>query len=154
MPAPPRPRSADVHPARPTASARHRGRSAARTGSGTGTTPNGPAGGGSSTGGGGFASNPKLRTAIQACGGGNVHPGTRTGAGLSHTAVDNFVTCVRKNGYAQMPKPELLGHGLDLPTERRVQHKVPGREPRVRKRASPVERAVGRSEHRGDCIRQ
>lgn len=90
----------------------------ASAGTRTGTTPSGPPSGGASSGGGGggFASNPKLRAAIQACGGGNFRRGTSSGAGLSHTAIDNFVACVRKNGYPQMPNPNFSGTGSIFPT--------------------------------------
>lgn len=88
----------------------------ANAGTGTGTTPSGPPSGSSPSGGGGFAPNPKLRAAIQACGGGNFRPGARSGAGLSHTAINNFVACVRKNGYPQMPDPNFSGTGSIFPT--------------------------------------
>ena len=92
-------------------------------GSGTGTTPGAGGGffGGGGTGGGrgffgGAASNPKFRAAFQACGGGNFTGRFRGGAGaarfrLSHTAIDNFVACVRKNGFPQMPAPNFSGKG-------------------------------------------
>jgi hypothetical protein len=86
-------------------------------GAGTGTTSGAPPSGGSANGGGGFAANPKLRAAIQACGGGNFRPGAGGGTTLSHTAIDNFVACVRKNGYPQMPSPNFSGKGSIFPRD-------------------------------------
>lgn len=84
----------------------------------------GPPGGGFFGGGGRGAgsrfNNPKFRAAIQACGG--FRGGFRGGAGrfrLSHTAINNFVACVRKNGYSQMPNPNFSG-GPIFPTSIRT----------------------------------
>lgn len=91
--------------------------------SGSGGPPAGGAGGGFFGGGGGAGSrfnNPKFRAAIQACGG--FRGGFRGGAGrlrLSHTAVNSFVACVRKNGYSQMPNPNFSG-GPIFPTSIRT----------------------------------
>jgi hypothetical protein len=72
----------------------------------------GGAGAGAGAGPGQFA-NPKVRAAIQACGG---FRGGRPGAGrrfqISHTAITNFVTCVRKHGYPQMPNPNFGGGAI------------------------------------------
>jgi hypothetical protein len=79
-----------------------------------------PPGGGFFGGGGGGASgrfnDPKFRAAIQACGGfrGGFRGGPRRFR-LSHNAITNFVTCVRKNGYAAMPNPNFSG-GAIFPT--------------------------------------
>lgn len=86
--------------------------------SGTGTTPGagGPPGGGFFGGGGGGRgafSNPKFRAAIQACGGSNFRGNFRGRAGgsrLSHTAINNYVACVRKHGY-NLPAPNFSGKG-------------------------------------------
>jgi hypothetical protein len=87
-------------------------------GSGTGRRPNGtpPAGGGLFFGGGGgangnrFANNPKLAAAFRACGGQAFGGGGRRFQ-LSHTAITNFVACVRKHGFAAMPSPNFSGNG-------------------------------------------
>ena len=89
-------------------------------GSGGGPPSGGPPGGGFFGGGGGAArgqfNNPKFRAAIQACGGfrgGGFRGGPRRFQ-LSHTAINNFVACVRKNGYAQMPDPNFSGGGRGI----------------------------------------
>lgn len=78
---------------------------------GTGTTPRR-----GFFGGGGFAANPKLRAALQACG---AKFGFRGGGGgfrarLSHTAITKFVTCVRQHGY-NLPSPNFSGKGPIFP---------------------------------------
>jgi len=83
-------------------------------------------GGGGGGGGGGQFANPKFRAAIQACGGGNFRG--RGGAGrfrgrISHTAINNFVACVRKNGYPQMPSPNFSGKGAVFPSSIRTNSK-------------------------------
>jgi hypothetical protein len=86
-------------------------------GTGTGTTPTttaprrgffGP--------GGGFAANPKLRAAFQACG---AQFGFGAGGGgfrgrLSRTAITKYVTCVRQHGY-DLPNPNFSGKGPVFP---------------------------------------
>jgi hypothetical protein len=84
-------------------------------GAGSGTTTDRAPSVGSSSGGRGFAANPKLRAAIQACGGGGFRPGANGNAAFSHTTIDNFVACVRKNGYPQMPNPNFSGTGSVFP---------------------------------------
>ena len=80
---------------------------------GTGTTPRGGFFGGS----GGFANNPKLRAAFQACG---AQFGFRGGAGggfrgrLSRTNITKYVTCVRQHGY-NLPNPNFSGKGPVFP---------------------------------------
>jgi hypothetical protein len=75
---------------------------------GTGGGP--PPGSGRS---GGFANNPKLRAAFQAC-------GARFGFGrgqrfpLSRAAITKYVTCVRQHGYS-LPNPNLSGKGPVFP---------------------------------------
>ncbi|HSC02149.1 MAG TPA: hypothetical protein VLC49_02490 [Solirubrobacteraceae bacterium] len=77
---------------------------------GTGTTPRR----GFFGGGGGFAANPKLRAAFQAC-------GARFGSGggrrfrLSRTAITRYVTCVRQHGY-DLPSPNFSGKGPVFPS--------------------------------------
>jgi hypothetical protein len=84
---------------------------------GTGTTPRG----GFFGGGGGFANNPKLRAAFQAC-------GARFGFGggqrsrLSRAAITKYVTCVRQHGY-NLPKPNLSGKGPVFPSNIRTNAK-------------------------------
>lgn len=77
---------------------------------GTGTTPRRFFFGG----GGGFAANPKVRAALQACGGANFRGGQGFRGQISHTRIDNYVACVRKNGY-DMPNPNFSGKGPIFP---------------------------------------
>jgi hypothetical protein len=101
-------------------------------------TGGGPGGGGAPGGGGGLfgggarggrfsgggARNPKLAAAFRACGGGAFR-GRHAGAGrfrLSHTAVTNFVVCVRKHGY-DMPPPNFSGKGPVFPSSIRTNPK-------------------------------
>jgi hypothetical protein len=87
------------------------------TPNGTGTTPRR----GFFGGGGGFANNPKLRAAFQAC-------GARFGFGggrrfqLSRTAITKYVTCVRQHGY-NLPNPNLSGKGPVFPSNIRTNAK-------------------------------
>lgn len=78
---------------------------------GTGTTPRR----GFFGGGGGFANNPKLRAAFQACG---AKFGFRGGQGfrgrLSRTNITKYVTCVRQHGY-NLPNPNFSGKGPIFP---------------------------------------
>jgi hypothetical protein len=83
-----------------------------------GRRPNGSgAGGGGGFGGGGagapggFANNPKLRAAIQACGGGARFGQRRT---FTRAAVQTFVTCVKQHGY-DLPAPNYSGKGPTFP---------------------------------------
>jgi hypothetical protein len=69
-------------------------------------------GSGGAPGGGGFASNPKLRAAFQACGGGRGLRGRRFT--LSHAAVTRFVACVKQHGY-NLPAPNFSGKGPIFP---------------------------------------
>jgi hypothetical protein len=78
---------------------------------GTSTAPRGPGAGGRF-----FQNNPKLAAAFKACGAD--FGGFRGGAGigrLSHTAINNYVTCVRQHGYPQMPAPNFSGKGAVFP---------------------------------------
>jgi hypothetical protein len=65
-------------------------------------------------GGGGFAANPKLRAAFQAC-------GARFGFGggrrfqISRSAITKYVTCVRQHGY-NLPNPNFSGKGPVFPS--------------------------------------
>jgi hypothetical protein len=86
------------------------------TGTGTGTNGTGTTPGRRFFfGGGGFAANPKVRSALQACG---AKFGFRGGAGararLSHTVITKFVTCVRQHGY-NLPNPNFSGKGPIFP---------------------------------------
>jgi hypothetical protein len=84
---------------------------------GTGTTPRR----GFFGGGGGFANNPKLRAAFQAC-------GARFGFGggqrfrLSRAAITRYVTCVRQHGY-NLPDPNFSGKGPVFPSNIRTNAK-------------------------------
>lgn len=91
------------------------------SGSGTGTTGTGtrPRGGFFFGGGAGGARNisPKMQAAFKACG---AQFGFRRGAGgafrgrISHTAINNFVTCVKQHGY-NLPAPNFSGKGSIFP---------------------------------------
>ena len=67
-------------------------------------------------GGGGFANNPKLRAAFQACGAkfGFGAGGRGFRGRLSHTAITKYVTCVRQHGY-NLPNPNFSGKGPVFP---------------------------------------
>jgi hypothetical protein len=84
------------------------------TGTGTGTTPRR----GFFFGGGGARNiSPKMQAAFKACG---AQFGFRGGAGrgfggrISHTAITNFVTCVKQHGY-NLPAPNFSGKGPIFP---------------------------------------
>jgi hypothetical protein len=84
------------------------------TGTGTGTTPRR----GFFFGGGGARNiSPKMQAAFKACG---ARFGFRGGAGggfggrISHTAITNFVTCVKQHGY-NLPAPNFSGKGPIFP---------------------------------------
>jgi hypothetical protein len=88
---------------------------------GTGTTGTGTTGTSTTPrrgffGGGGFASNPKLRAAFQACGAkfGFGAGGRGLRGRLSHTAITKYVTCVRQHGY-NLPNPNFSGKGPVFP---------------------------------------
>jgi hypothetical protein len=95
-------------------------------GTGTGTTGTGTTGTGTTGtsttprrgffGGGGFANNPKLRAAFQACGAkfGFGAGGRGFRGRLSHTAITKYVTCVRQHGY-NLPAPNFSGKGPVFP---------------------------------------
>jgi hypothetical protein len=68
--------------------------------------------GGGGAAGGRFANNPKLRAAVQACGGGRGFGGGRRT--LSHAAVTKFVACVKQHGY-NLPSPNFSGKGPIFP---------------------------------------
>ncbi len=92
-----------------------------RTGTGTGPAPGGgPPGGGGGRffgGGGGLRNNPKLAAAIRACGGNNLRfRGRPGGFRISRAAITNYVSCVRKHGYPQMPNPNFSGKGSVFPS--------------------------------------
>jgi hypothetical protein len=89
-----------------------------------------PGGGGGFFGGGGSGSgsaggqtnrsrffNSKTAAAFKACGasfGRNFRPGGRRFQ-LSHTKINQYVACVRKNGYSAMPNPNFSGKGPIFP---------------------------------------
>jgi hypothetical protein len=81
---------------------------------GTGTTGRAP-GRGLFGGGGGFANNPKLRAAFQACGARfGFHGGQGFRGRLSRTNITKYVTCVRQHGY-NLPNPNFSGKGPIFP---------------------------------------
>jgi hypothetical protein len=70
-------------------------------------------------GGGGAGSrfaNPKFRSAIEACGGASFRGRGFSGRRFtfSHTAVDNFVACVKHHGFS-LPAPNFSGKGPIFP---------------------------------------
>jgi hypothetical protein len=88
---------------------------------GTGTTGTGTTGTSTTPrrgffGSGGFANNPKLRAAFQACGAkfGFGARGRGFRGRLSHTAITKYVTCVRQHGY-NLPNPNFSGKGPVFP---------------------------------------
>lgn len=88
----------------------------ATTGTGTGTTGTGTTPRRGFFGGGGFAANPKLQAAFQACG---ARSGFGAGGGgsrrrLSRTAITKYVACVRQHGY-NLPNPNFSGTGPVFP---------------------------------------
>lgn len=97
-----------------------------------GSAPSGGGGfnGGGFFGGGGgaggqFRSNPKFQAAFKACGG-RAFRGGAPGAArfrISHTAIDNFVACVRTHGFPQMPSPNFSGTGSVFPANIRTNSK-------------------------------
>jgi hypothetical protein len=98
---------------------------------GTGTTGTGTTGtatrsrrGGFFGGGRGFANNPKLRAAFQACGAKFGFGGGGQGfrGRLSHTAITKYVTCVRQHGY-NLPNPNFSGKGPIFPANIRTNQK-------------------------------
>jgi hypothetical protein len=86
----------------------------------------GPGGGRPPSGGGdGFAANPKLRAAFQACGGGRFgggRGGPPTNSTAFRTALTKYTTCVRRHGY-NLPKPNLSGNGPVFPSSIRTDSK-------------------------------
>jgi hypothetical protein len=88
---------------------------------GTGTTPRRFFFGG---GGSGFAANPKVRAALQACGArfgfGRGGQGFRSPA--ARQRVESYVACVRKNGY-NLPNPNFSGNGPIFPANIRSDKK-------------------------------
>ncbi len=106
-------------------------------GTGTGTTGDGTTGTGTGTTGtgttprrgffgrgGGFANDPKLRAAFQACGAKFGFRGGGQGfrGRLSRTAVTKYVTCVRQHGY-NLPSPNFSGQGPIFPANIRTNKK-------------------------------
>jgi hypothetical protein len=88
-----------------------------RPGGGGGSGRGAPGGGGPGFFGGGgarpgLAGNPKLQAAFRACSG--TVPGRRLGSRPRRTAIETFVTCVRKHGY-QLPQPNFSGRGSVFP---------------------------------------
>ena len=87
---------------------------------GTGTTGTGTTGTGTTRrrgflfGGGGFAANPKMRAALQACGARFGFGGRRFRGTIARTAITKYVTCVRQHGY-NLPNPNFSGKGPVFP---------------------------------------
>ncbi|MBV9940840.1 MAG: hypothetical protein JO262_01830 [Solirubrobacterales bacterium] len=92
------------------------------TTSGTGTTGTGTTPRRGFFGGGGFAANPKVRSALQACGARFGFGGGRFRGRLSHTAITKYVTCVRQHGY-NLPNPNFSGEGPVFPANIRTNAK-------------------------------
>jgi hypothetical protein len=89
---------------------------------GAGGPPGGGPGffGGGGGGGSSFSSDPKVRAAIQACGGGRFRGSRR--AQFSHQAINSYVACVRQHGY-NMPNPNFSGKGPVFPANVRTDTK-------------------------------
>jgi hypothetical protein len=83
--------------------------------------------GGGAGGAGRFRGNSKFAAAFKACGAnfrGRFRPGAgRGGFRISHTAINNFVACVRKHGYPQMPNANFSGKGGVFPSSIRTNPK-------------------------------
>lgn len=107
---------------------------------GGGAPPGGPGGGGPPAGGGGFfgggggtgsgsrrgffRDNPKFAAAFKACGGSAAFGrGARGRFRISHTAIDNYVACIRQHGYPQMPNANFSGKGPVFPASIRTNKK-------------------------------
>jgi len=76
-------------------------------------------------GAGAFFDNPKLRAALQACGGSLGRFGGRRYLGrVSHTAVDNYASCLRQHG-VPVPAPNFSGKGATFPASVRSNPKFP-----------------------------
>ena len=91
--------------------------------SGTGTTGTGTTPRRGFFGGRGFAANPKLRAAFQACGARfGVGGGGRFRRRLSRTAITKYVACVRQHGY-NLPNPNFSGKGPVFPANIRTNAK-------------------------------
>jgi len=91
--------------------------------SGTGTTGTGTTPRRGFFGGRGFAANPKLRAAFQACGARfGVGGGGRFRGRLSRTAITKYVACVRQHGY-NLPNPNFSGKGPVFPANIRTNAK-------------------------------
>jgi hypothetical protein len=86
----------------------------------------GGSGSGSGSGRGFFRGNPKFAAAFKACGGSSrfgFGRGSRGRFRISHTAIDNYVTCIRQHGYPQMPNPNFSGKGPVFPASIRTNSK-------------------------------
>ena len=99
-------------PSRPAGAPPAGGGTGTGTGTGTTTTPRR----GFLFGGGGANITPAMRAAFQACG---ARFGFGAGGGafrgrISHTAINNFVTCVKQHGY-NLPAPNFSGKGAIFP---------------------------------------
>ena len=98
-------------PSRPAGAPPAGGGTGTSTGTGTTTTPRR----GFLFGGGGANITPTMRAAFRACGANFGAGGGAFRGRISHTAIDNFVACVKKNGYPQMPSPNFSGKGPIFP---------------------------------------
>jgi hypothetical protein len=85
------------------------------TGTGTGTTTTRRRGFFFGGGAGGANISPKMRAAFQACGANFGAGGGAFRGRISHTAINNFVACVKQHGYPQMPSPNFSGKGPIFP---------------------------------------
>ena len=90
-----------------------------------GANPGGTNAGAGGGRGGFFRNNPKDAAAFKACAadfGGGFRPGAGGRFRISHTAITNFVACVRKHGY-NLPEPNFSGHGSIFPSNIRTNAK-------------------------------
>ncbi len=56
-----------------------------------------------------------MQAAFKACGANFGAGGGAFRGRISHTAINNFVACVKKNGYPEMPSPNFSGKGPIFP---------------------------------------
>jgi hypothetical protein len=73
-------------------------------------------------GGRGFATNPKTRAALQACGARFGFGGGRFRGTLARANITKYVTCVRQHGY-NLPNPNFSGNGSVFPSKIRTNPK-------------------------------
>lgn len=93
--------------------------------SASGTTGTSTTSGAGGAGAGGFFRNPKMQAALKACGAnfGGFGGGRFLGR-VSHTAIENYATCLRQHG-VNVPAPNFSGKGPTFPSSIRSNAKFP-----------------------------